>query len=102
MVVLVAVLPGLYALRHWDLNPPGPWWGLRGLSVLEGRVLDQAGTAGLGTETEARSFRPCRFSRPLYAWLEALALALSPDRSPLATVLPSYVAGAWWWCSPMG
>ena len=31
---------------------------------------------------------------PLYAWLEALGLALGRDRDPLATVLPSYVAGA--------
>jgi hypothetical protein len=34
LVVLVAVLPGLYALKSWDLNPPRPWWGLRGLAVL--------------------------------------------------------------------
>src|SRR5581483_10942707 len=31
---------------------------------------------------------------PLYAWLEAAGLALGRDRDPLATVLPSYVAGA--------
>ena len=31
---------------------------------------------------------------PLYAWLEAVGLALSADRNPLATVLPSYVGGA--------
>ncbi len=30
----------------------------------------------------------------MYAWLEGLGLALSVDRDPCATVLPSYVAGA--------
>ena len=34
------------------------------------------------------------FQPPLYAWLEAIGLALSADRDPRATVLPSYVAGA--------
>jgi len=58
MVVLVAVLPGLYALRHWDLNPPGPWWGLRGLSVLEGRVLDQPARPAWGPRP-----RPARSGR---------------------------------------
>ena len=33
------------------------------------------------------------FQPPLYAWLEAIGLWLSNDRDPLASVLPSYVAG---------
>src|SRR5690349_14165759 len=45
LVVLVAVLPGLYALSRWDLNPPGPWWGIRGLVVLDGLVVDQVPAA---------------------------------------------------------
>jgi hypothetical protein len=95
LVVLVAVLPGLYALGRWDLNPPGPWWGLRGLAVLDGLWLDQTPAAeGVEAEVEARAFRAVAWQPPLYAWLEALGLALSPDRTPLATVLPSYVAGA--------
>src|SRR5438067_7999448 len=90
LVVLVAVLPGLYALRNWDLNPPGPWWGLRGLAVLEGWVLDQVPAAsGMGSEPEARAFRIVAMQPPLYAWLEAAALAMSTQRSPLATILPS-------------
>ncbi|MDR3635768.1 MAG: glycosyltransferase family 39 protein [Isosphaeraceae bacterium] len=94
LVVLVAVLPGLFALTSWDLTPPGPWWGLRGLAVLEGRVLDQVpATAELVPPREARAFRQVAYQPPLYAWLEALGLALSTDRDPLATVLPSYAAG---------
>lgn len=94
MVVLVAVLPGLYALRNWDLNPPGPWWGLRGLAVLEGRVLDQAGLPGLPPGLEEKAYLAVALQPPLYAWLEAAFLWASGDRSPVATVLPSYAAGA--------
>src|SRR5271156_5129207 len=36
LVVLVAVLPGMVALNSWDLTPPGPLWGVRGLVVLDG------------------------------------------------------------------
>src|SRR3954470_1301304 len=95
LVVLVAVLPGLYGLKSWDLNPPGPWWGLRGLAVLDGLVVDQApAVAGMKPGPESRAHRAVALQPPLYAWLEAVGLALSPDRNPRATVLPSYVAGA--------
>jgi 4-amino-4-deoxy-L-arabinose transferase-like glycosyltransferase len=94
LVVLVAVLPGLYALRNWDLNPPGPWWGLRALAVLDGRTWDQAQAASaLPPGAEATAFRALSLQPPLYAWLAAAATALSTDRAPLATVLPSYAAG---------
>ena len=95
LVVLVAVLPGLYALNSWDLTPPGPMWGLRGLAVLEGWVFDQVPTsASIAPRLEASAFRTVAYQPPLYAWLEAIGLALSNDRDPCATVLPSYVAGA--------
>jgi hypothetical protein len=95
LVVLVAVLPGLYALSRWDLTPPGPWWGLRGLAVLNGLIVDQAPAAvGAGPESEAWAYRAVAWQPPLYAWLEAAGLAVSPSRTPLATVLPSYIAGA--------
>ncbi|MGE3822140.1 MAG: glycosyltransferase family 39 protein, partial [Isosphaeraceae bacterium] len=95
LVVLVAVLPGLSALNNWDLTPPGPWWGLRGLAVLEGYVLDQVpAAASIGSTAEASAFRTVAGQPPLYAWLEAVGLALGNDHDPLATVLPSYAAGA--------
>src|ERR1700761_5251338 len=95
LVVLVAVLPGLFALTTWDLTPPGPWWGLRGLAVLEGQVVDQVPAArGMQSGPETSAFRRVALQPPLYAWLEAVGLALSADRDPRATVLPSYVAGA--------
>jgi 4-amino-4-deoxy-L-arabinose transferase-like glycosyltransferase len=94
LVVVAAVLPGLYALNWWDLNPPGPWWGLRGLAVLDGYVLDQTPYPGAGQPAEVDAFREVALQPPLYAWLEALCLKLSFGRNLLATVLPSYAAGA--------
>jgi hypothetical protein len=94
LVVLVAVVPGLYALNNWDLTPPGPWWGLRALAVLDGYVLDQVPAAAvIKPVVEAWAFRTVASQPPLYSWLEAIGLALSADRNPLASVLPSYVAG---------
>src|SRR5262245_23105745 len=94
LVVLVAVLPGLVALNAWDLTPPGPLWGLRGLAVLEGMVVDQLAAADrIKPLQESAAYRAVAFQPPLYAWLEAALLGLSADRDPLASVLPSYVAG---------
>lgn len=95
LVVLVAVLPGLYGLTSWDLTPPGPWWGLRGLAVLDGLVVDQVpAVEAVKSGPEAWAFRRVAMQPPLYAWLEAIGMALSADRDPRASVLPSYVAGA--------
>jgi hypothetical protein len=94
LVVLVAVLPGLVALNCWDLTPPGPWWGLRALAVVDGLVIDQIPAAReilpLG---ESAAFRAVAFQPPLYAWLAAIGLMMSVDLDPLASVLPSYAAG---------
>jgi 4-amino-4-deoxy-L-arabinose transferase-like glycosyltransferase len=95
LVVLIAVLPGMVALNAWDLTPPGPLWGLRGLAVLDGLVLDQMPAAAeIKSVPESTAFKLVAFQPPLYAWLEALGFWLSSDRDPLASVLPSYVAGA--------
>src|SRR4051812_17322894 len=95
LVVLVAVLPGLVALNSWDLTPPGPLWGLRALSVLDGLAIDQV-PAGSEIKPfgESTALRAVSFQPPLYAWLAAIGMRLSTDLDPLATVLPSYVAGA--------
>ena len=95
LVVLVAILPGLVALNAWDLTPPAPLWGLRGLAVLGGMALDQTPfAASIKPAQEAAAFRMVSFQPPLYAWLEAIGFWLSADCDPLASVLPSYVAGA--------
>ena len=94
LVVLVAVLPGLVALNAWDLTPPGPLWGLRGLAVLDGLVLDQVPAVdAIKPAQEAAAYRTVAFQPPLYAWLEAALFWLDGDRDPMASVLPSYVAG---------
>ena len=95
LVVLVAVLPGMLALNAWDLTPPGPMWGLRGLAVLDGLVLDQIPAAAeIKPIPESTAFMAVASQPPLYPWLAALGLWLSTDHDPLASVLPSYVAGA--------
>ena len=96
LVVLVAVLPGLAALNSWDLTPPGPLWGLRALAVLDGLAIDQVPAASeIKPASESpRHCEPCRFSlRSMPGW-PPLGMRLSADRNPLASVLPSYVAGA--------
>jgi hypothetical protein len=88
------VLPGLVALNAWDLTPPGPLWGLRALAVLDGLALDQVPAAAeIKPVGEAAAFRTMAFQPPLYAWLAALGMRLSADYDPLASVLPSYMAG---------
>ena len=96
LVVIVAVLPGLYALNSWDLTPPGPWWGLRGLAVLDG-VRVRPGPGGIGDHAGAGGLGVPLGGEP------AAALCLARGgragaRAPTATrwrrVLPSYVAGA--------
>ncbi len=95
LVVLVAVLPGLVALNSWDLTPPGPLWGLRALAVLNGLAIDQVPAgAEIKPVGESTALRAVSFQPPLYAWLAAFGMRLSADLDPLATVLPSYVAGA--------
>jgi 4-amino-4-deoxy-L-arabinose transferase-like glycosyltransferase len=95
LVMLLAILPGLMALNAWDLTPPGPMWGLRGLAIVDGLVFDQLPAANLIKPTpEAAALRAVAYQPPLYAWLEALGFWLSGDRNPLLAVVPSYLAGA--------
>src|SRR5208282_2275628 len=85
LVVLVAVLPGMVALNSWDLTPPGPLWGLRGLAVLDGLVLDQMpAAADIKPIAESAAFRAVAYQPPLYAWLEAIGFWLGTDHDPLA------------------
>lgn len=95
LAIIIAILPGLYGLTNWDLTPPGPWWGLRGIAAADDNLwLDQSPMADfISGQAEAQALRWVTMSPPLYAWLEALAANLSPSRSPVTTVLPAYIAG---------
>ncbi|WP_165247151.1 glycosyltransferase family 39 protein [Paludisphaera soli] len=96
LVVLAAILPGLAALRSWDLTLPGPLWGLRAMAVaVDGMVVDQtAACDAIKPERESAGYRSVAFQPPLYPWLAAIGLTVSGDCDPLACVLPSYAAGA--------
>jgi 4-amino-4-deoxy-L-arabinose transferase-like glycosyltransferase len=95
LVVLVAILPGLVAINAWDLTPPGPLWGLRGLAILDGQTFDQTPLAArIKPNQESAAYRVVSFQPPLYPWLEAIGFWLTTDCDPLASVLPSFLAGA--------
>ncbi|WP_165071317.1 glycosyltransferase family 39 protein [Paludisphaera rhizosphaerae] len=96
LVVLAAVLPGLAAMRSWDLSSPGPLWGLRALAVaIDGMVVDQTGACdAIKPERESAGYRSVAFQPPLYPWLAAAGMSLSGDYDPIACILPSYAAGA--------
>ncbi|MDG3007435.1 glycosyltransferase family 39 protein [Paludisphaera mucosa] len=96
LVVLAAILPGLAAMRSWDLTVPGPLWGLRAMAVaVDGMFVDQTGACdAIKPERESAGYRSVAFQPPLYPWLAAVGLTLSGDCDPLACVLPSYAAGA--------
>jgi len=69
-------------------------WGLRGLAVLDGLVLDQTpAAAGIKSIPEEGAFRAVAYQPPLYAWMEAIAFGLSTNHSPIGSILPSYLAG---------
>ena len=95
LVVLLAVLPGLSAIRSWDLTNPGPLWGLRAMAAaVDGMWIDQT-PAGLAIlpGRESAGYHSVALQPPLYPWLAAVGLTLSGDCDPLACVLPSYMAG---------
>jgi hypothetical protein len=95
LAVLIAILPGLYGLSHWDLTPPGPWWGLRGLAVVDQRMwFDQSPMAeAISRGREYEALRSVAMQPPLYVWLEAILFWISPSRSPLVSIVPAYVSG---------
>lgn len=94
LVILVAVLPGLAALRSWDLTVPGPLWGLRAMAVADGMLIDQTPAADdIQPIREAAGYRTVALQPPLYPWMAAVGLSLVGDSDPLGCVLPSYLAG---------
>lgn len=96
LAVLIAFLPGLYGLSHWDLTPPGPWWGLRALAAIDDNLwIDQTPmTTSTSRGTENGALKVIATQPPLYVWAEAALLRMSPSRSPLTCVLPAYFFGA--------
>ncbi len=96
LLVLVAVLPGLYAVtQSWDLDPPSAWWGLRGLAVADGRWWDQYQPVRNVAGVQAlKLYRQAALEPPLFAWIEGAFFRFSASRSPVLAVLPSWIAGA--------
>ena len=68
--------PGHVALNSWDLTPPGPLWGVRGLVVLEGHVFDQIPAADeIKPLPESVAFQAVAFQPPFTPGWRHWALA---------------------------
>lgn len=89
LLVLLAVLPGVYALEYRALQPEGALWGMRSLNVYVSQDADDFLDPGGVTEE-----RLLRWRSPLTSWLTALFLWLLGPSEPLAMVVVSYLATA--------
>lgn len=88
LVVVLAIIPGLYAVAHRELTEADAEWGMHALDVL--RQHD-----ALWHETPERAWSEVFAAQPpLGAILDAVALQALGTRSPLALVLTSYVSFA--------
>ncbi len=87
LIVLLAILPGLYALAHQSLNDADALWGMKSLEVLSapdiGGVVDPGGI---------HPDVPLRWQPPLASWLTTLAMLLVGGRQPASLVLVSYLS----------
>lgn len=87
LVIPLALLPGLWALRHRALDDLGAEWALRGLDVMTAATLNDV--------LDPSSVDPTlRFQPPLGAWLLALVMRLGGPRHGLTAVLADYLATA--------
>ena len=89
LLVLLAVLPGIYALEYRALEAEGALWGMRSLNVYVAE--DVSGFLDPGGVTEERLLR---WRSPLAGWLTAGFLWLFGPSEPLGLVVVSYLATA--------
>lgn len=89
LLVLLAVLPGLYALEYRAMDAAGALWGLRGLNVYSADELTDILDPGGVTEASRLQWRS-----PLGSWLTALVAHLWNSAEPLTLVAASYLATA--------
>jgi len=87
LVVLLAVVPGLYALiENPDLPDLGALWGLKSIEVLTGD--------GLGSRLDPPSAPELRWQNPLGSWLTAASMWIIGPSRPLSLILVGYLAHA--------
>ena len=88
LLVLFAVLPGLYALTQRTLSDTSAWWSLASLEVAAAESPDLLPTeAESGAADASGAWRP-----PLSVWLTAVVMrGFGPDQG-ISTVLASYLA----------
>ena len=87
LVVLLAILPGLYALEHQALSDADSLWGIKSLEILSapdiGSVVDPGGI---------HPDVPLKWQPPLASWLTTLAMSMVETWRPAGLVLVSYLS----------
>jgi 4-amino-4-deoxy-L-arabinose transferase-like glycosyltransferase len=87
LVVLLAALPGIYALLvHQGIDEVGARWGLKALALLQAGGVEQA--------VSTINADPLRWQNPLGTWLTALAMLLFGSQLGLSLVLVEYLSHA--------
>ncbi|HUG92787.1 MAG TPA: hypothetical protein VML55_18240 [Planctomycetaceae bacterium] len=88
LLVLLAVLPGLYALTQRSFTETDAWWSLASLELAVG-ASPEPHEAGSTVETAdlAAPWRP-----PLSVWLTALVMRVFGPGQDVATALAAYLA----------
>jgi 4-amino-4-deoxy-L-arabinose transferase-like glycosyltransferase len=89
LVVVLAFLPPLYAVRHRTLTATGAWEGL-----LSQRYLAVANLADAVDSAQLAPHNPLRFQPPLMNWLTALSRRLFGVGNAMAIVAPAYLCTA--------
>ena len=87
LVVLLSVLPGMFALEFHPVDENGALWGLKSLEVIAPMQVDEANVADGTVPQAALKWQP-----PLGSWLTALAMTFMGTARPLSLVLSSYIA----------
>lgn len=87
LIVVLGFVPPLLALTGWTLTDSDANWGLRAIAAAT------AGDVGQGLDPVHESTRGAlRWQPPLQTWLSAAGLRFSGFQTPLALLIPSWLA----------
>lgn len=89
LVVLMAVLPGLFALEYRTFDEADALWGMKSLDVLTASdfeaVVDSGGTVAAEL---------LKWQAPLSSWLTAVAMSIAGTSRPMGLLAVSYLSTA--------
>lgn len=87
LLLVLAILPGLYALENRTLDESAARWGLRSLDVFSASQAAASPSDATFAPTE-----PLRYQPPLGTWLTAAAMSILGPSYPVGLVVTSYLA----------